>query len=1033
MNQFFQTVRSEEAFCEFHGMVSALSLYIRLFSFVVAQRHGKVMQNAPTVSVMDEHLAVMLVKKEKSGIYMDIVWTIRRSLTKKEDNQMFKKNLKRVFTFVLAASMMVGALAGCGKDDEGTTTPTVAPTQSAGTENTDTPSTPDTGDVTDPGTTAEPTATPVPWDGAYMEAEDYKAYIAYDLDLLYADIEAQLTADQKSAVTAAIEIGKAAIEEAASVAAVVAAYEAAYQAVLDCIPVADGIKSFAGENNDERTNMLGILETYAVKVGTTGLSMFENGGYTMYNPRITLGTENYIVGYGFGTLAEGAITADLEYETNPAWKRYYHTYNVADPGTLNYLNDQGSEVGDFYGYMSTAYFGNFMNETKDGYDWVPILAMEKPVALNANADGTATKWRFQVRTGNEGLKYTTGSTIESRAAFNNRPVELEDYLTPYKLALTQANQYYRGSETANQTTGAIVGFKEYYDGSADGFNEELWNKVGIKVYEEDGKSYFEYEFTQPMTPFYSMYYISSSLYMPIPQEFIDLVTPQNYLGFNLDATETPMDNGLALGAYYVEAYNADQQVVYKKNPNYVYADTKYAIEGVHIKIFPAAGEDTQAGFNEFLAGHFDGSGIPKERLDEFRNDPRTRTTTGDSVFKLNVNALDAETWEYMFGENGVITQTPKDSYWTVEPALGNSHFVKALNYSIDRLTFATARGSIPSVDYLSSNYMSDPENGISYSVTDAHKKAVSSLLEGTDGYGYSLELARDYFRLALQELEAEGKYTPGTKENPTVIQLELAWMYTTHEEGYHNEIKNFFETAFNDDSVHGGAYKLECIFWVGNVWSDVYYNKMMVGQFDIGFGSISGNSLNPLDFVTVLSSDAEISGSFTLNWGTDTNNPDAYPIVYRGERYSFDSFVNAANNQSIVSGGKNMKALSFNYGAIAKNADGTYTGTLEITETLADVTTVTIDNIVCCNYERYYNGDGTYAEEAVTFTTEDKGNGVTLVTFTVPAELAADYATGSGTVEAPTGYTGFDFYYTIDLDGSVSSTYYSVEDSFVIE
>ena len=947
---------------------------------------------------------------------------------------MFKKNLKRVFTFVLAASMMVGALAGCGKDDEGTTTPTVAPTQAAGTDTPSTPDTPDTGDVTE--TPAEPTATPVPWDGAYMEAEDYKAYIAYDLDLLYADIEAQLTADQKTAVTAAIENGKAAIEAAASVSAVQTAYDDAYRAILDCIPVADGIRSFAGENNDERTNMLGILETYAIKVGTTGLSMFENGGYTMYNPRITLGTENYIVGYGFGTLAEGAITADLEYETNPAWKRYYHTYSATDPGKLNYLDDQGSEVGDFYGYIACSYFGNFMNETKDGYDWVPVLAMEKPVALNANADGTATKWRFQVRTGNEGLKYTTGSTMESRAAFNNREVALEDYLTPYKLLLTQSNEYYRGSEMANQTTGAIVGAKAYYDGTADGFNEELWNNVGVKVYEEDGKSYFEYEFTQPMTAFYSMYYISSSLCMPIPQEFIDLVTPQFYLSFNTDATETPVDNSLALGSYYLEAYNADQQVVYKKNPNYVFADTKYNIEGVHIKIFPAAKEDTQAGFNEFLAGHFDGSGIPKERLDEFRNDPRTRTTTGDSVFKLNLNALDAETWEYMFGENGVISKTPKDSYWAVEPALGNNHFVKALNYSIDRLTFATARGSIPSVDYLSSNYMSDPENGISYSVTDAHKKAIASLIEGTDGYGYSLELARDYFRLALQELEAAGEYTPGTKENPTVIQLELGWMYTTHEEGYHNEIKNFFETAFNDDSVHGGAYKLECVFWVGNTWSDIYYNKMMVGQFDIGFGSISGNDLNPLDFVTVLSSDPEISGSFTLNWGTDTNNPDAYPIVYRGERYSFDSFVNAANNQSIVSAGKNTAALSFNYTNIVKNADGTYTGSLEITETLPDVTTVTMDNIVCCNYERYYNGDGQYAEEAVTFTTEDKGNGVTLVTFTVPAELAADYAIGSGTLPegtAATGYTGFDFYYTIDLDGNASSTYYSVEDSFVVE
>lgn len=932
---------------------------------------------------------------------------------------MFKRNLKKAVTVALAASMMVGAAAGCGKNDDATPTP--APTQAAN---------PGTQDDANP---TEGAASTAEWDASYIEGEDYKAYIAYDLDLLYTDIENQLTADQKTTISGLVESGKNAIEAAGTIAEVRTAYNDTYNAILDAIPAANGVVSFAGESNEERTNILGILETYANKVGTTGISLYENGSYVMYNPRLTLGTENYITGYGFGNLAEGSITADLDYETNTAWKRYYHTFEASDPGTLNYLNDQGSQVSDLYAYIGSSYFNTFMNETKDGYDWVPELAMEKPVALNADASGTATKWRFQVRTGAEGLKYTTGSTMESRAAFNNREVALEDYLTPYKLLLTQANQYYRGSEMANNTTGGIVGALEYYNGTADGFNEELWNNVGIKVYVEDGKSYLEVEFTQAMTPFYAMYYITSSLYAPVPQEFIDLVTPQNYLSFNSDATETPVDNSLSLGAYYLEAYNSDQQIVFKKNPNYVFADTKYSIEGIHVKIFTAAAEDATAGFSEFLAGHFDGISIPMERLDEFRNDPRTRTTTGDSVFKLNVNATDAETWEYLFGENGVVIQTPKEDYWEVEPALSNAHFVKALKYSIDRLTFASARGSIPSVDFLSSNYMSDPENGISYATTDAHKAAVDFMVEGTDGYGYSLELARDYFRMALAELEADGVYTPGTKENPTEINLEVAWMYATNEERYHNEIKNFMETAFNDESVSGGKYKLNVIFWVGNAWSDVYYNKMMVGQFDLGFGSISGNSLNPLDFMGCLSSDQEISNSFTLNWGVDTNNPSAYPIVYKGERYSYDALLNAGNSQSIVKDGANKAVLTFAYENLTKNADGSNTAAFDVTLTLPEQTVFTVTDVVCCNYERYYNGDGTYGETSVTFTTEDKGNGVYRITVTVPADVVADYATGSGTSEGKSGYTGFDVYYTTELNGNVNETYYSATDYFVVE
>ena len=414
---------------------------------------------------------------------------------------------------------------------------------------------------------------------------------------------------------------------------------------------------------------------------------------------------DYIVGYGFGVLAEGAITADLEYETNEAWKRYYHICETSDPGTLNYYNDQGSQVGDLFSYQGASFYTNFMNETKDGYDWVPELAKEKPVAVNdEDGDGMATTWRWEIRTGAaDGLKYTTGSEMESRQAFNNREVALEDYLTPFKMLLTQANNLYRGSELANNKSGAIKGAKEYYQGTTEGPNDELWANVGLKAYEEDGKNYFEVTFVEEQTQFYCMYYISSSLYMPLPQEFVDLVTVQNIFGYNTDKTETPVDNALSLGAYYLERYDQDQQIVYKKNPNYVYADTKYAIEGIHDKIFPAAQEDTSAVLNEFLAGHFDASGIPQEYLNEYRNDPRTRTRTGTSNFKLNVNATNAETWEYLFGEEGVVTQTPKDSYWELKPCMANHHFIQALSYSIDRLSFAVSRGRVPSVDYLASN------------------------------------------------------------------------------------------------------------------------------------------------------------------------------------------------------------------------------------------------------------------------------------------------------------------------------------------
>lgn len=863
-----------------------------------------------------------------------------------------------------------------------------------------------------------PTPTPEPAKEGYVLLEDYKAYICADLESAVNSIKDELTADQLSQVEAKKADGLAAINAASSILTIERAFEDARAQIAEVVPAANGVYSFASATVEERTKILGLLEEYAIKHGMTGISLFENGSYVMYNPRVTLGTENYIVGYGFGTLAEGSITADLDTESNVLWKRYYHTIEASDPGTINYLNDNGSQVGDFYAYIAASYYTNFMNSTKDGYEWVPELAKGEMEAVNPLEDGRATKWRFAVRTGKDGLKYTTNSTIASRAEFNNRLVELEDYLTPFKLLLNQTNQLFRGSELANQTTSAIKGAKAYYNATATNPDGGDFSNVGLKVYEENGVEYFEVEYVQPITAFYARYYISSSLYMPVPQSFIDLVTVQNYLGYNEDKSETPVDNSLSLGAYALERWDAGQQVVYKKNPNYVYADTKYSIEGIHINILTAAAEDREASIREFLAGKTDSATIPQTRLEEFKNDPRTRNTRGDSNFKLNINALDAETWEKFFGENGTISQNSKDDYWEVEPALSNEHFVKAISLSINRVKFADARGSVASVDFLAPNYLSDPENGVSYANTEAHKKAVQQLLVDTDGCGYNLELAREYFRMALSELEANGVYTPGTSSNPTVIELEIAWMYPQHETGYHNEIKQFLEDAFNDSSVSDGKYKLEVKFWCGAVWSEGY-ERMQNGKFDIGFGSISGNPLDPLNFLSTLSADPAISAGWTLNWGTDTNELASDSIVYKGMRWTFDALYKAATSSAIVVNGEQQPSFTQELVSHQANEDGSYTSKIEVSITMPENTEFEIESVVVCWYNDSAEGYA-YKEEEVAYTATEMVDGKIIITITSSVEVVSGYY----------GDMGFDVYYLVTIDGIESEGLVSVFASF---
>jgi hypothetical protein len=68
--------------------------------------------------------------------------------------------------------------------------------------------------------------------------------------------------------------------------------------------------SYVAASYEDRTVILGILEKYAVENFLTGLTIYGNGGYVMYQDRVNPGTgdwTNYIPGYGFGVLAEGDL------------------------------------------------------------------------------------------------------------------------------------------------------------------------------------------------------------------------------------------------------------------------------------------------------------------------------------------------------------------------------------------------------------------------------------------------------------------------------------------------------------------------------------------------------------------------------------------------------------------------------------------------------------------------------------------------------------------------------------------------------
>ena len=783
--------------------------------------------------------------------------------------------------------------------------------------------------------------------------------------------------------------------------------------------LANGFLDYSQKRGIERADILGQLEKYAVDNKLTGIPFMGNAGYVMYANGVVKGTNTYIPGYGFGILSEGRIDADLVGEETPAYARYYHTYETSDPKKINMMNDKGSVVSDLQSYTTASYWGTEMNEEKDGYIWVGDLAtIDRPIAIDPDEDGASTTFKFPVKVGDE-LKYSINTSVDRLKKYDGQAVTLEDYITPYQIYYTQSYGLKRSSENLKYAS-SIAGAQEYYNASKAGFNEEAWKNIGIKAYvdETDGKSYLQFTFKGKCTPFFAMYYLASGMFAPVPKQFVldcggasntDLKTGVLAWGASsTDGTEGPADHWLSTGPYYIEAWNDDQNIIFKKNTRY--ADHgRYQIPGVHVNILKAASSDPNAAFREFLDNKLTSAGIPSDYLAQYRNDPRATMTGNSSIFKLNVNTCDADRWEELFGEYGSITQTEKADYWEVEPAMAIPEFLDGINYSINRKEFANKVGRGVGYEFFAENYLIDPENGVYYNDTEQHKAAIESFVKGTDGTGYSLELAKASFKAAADKLIENGDYNVGDK-----VTVEIAWMEESDETDYGGPIKEYIESAFNSS---GADLTLEIELWHGAQWDDVYYKKMMVGQFDIGFGSISGNSYDPLNFLEVLKSDN--SSGMTLNWGPDTNAVDG-TINYDGRIWSFDALWTAADQGALVGDGAIVPFVEVVGVQVQRLEDGSMVVYLAAIEREFDEKNFGFVSSICL----FATTSNTYADYTELYVTtedvgqwefvEDEDGDYYKITFTAAqiTKWLGDYPPADLYIQ------GIDVYYAFSLNGS---------------
>jgi len=696
---------------------------------------------------------------------------------------------------------------------------------------------------------------------------------------------------------------------------------------------------------------------------------------------------------------------DVDY-TDP--NMYYQSAQSEDLGSVNYWDSKESTIGNLIGYVHDGFWGTRMNEYKDGYEWYSIIANEKPRLLNSLVDGEGnpinlgTLYEFEVKVGAQ-LKYNTLSTFPEFAKYKGQEVKPEDYLTTWKHMYNQANGIERGAEGL-EGAGSVKGIAEYYNATANELSQEeldaLWANVGYKVIEREGKCFIQVEFNVPCNPFYAMYYLASSLYTPLPEEFIQQVGGLKYYGtFSADNKYSPVDTTLSTGIYVAKTWELGKEIVFVKN-EFMDTEGRYLFQGVHIQTLPAALTDREAVFKEFLAGHLDGASIPSTKLEEYQNHELATVVPDSSTFKLNVNSCTQAEWEALFGEEGTVSPTAKENYWVCEPLMSNDNFLRGLSYSINRKEYAETIGATPTANYFGSDYLSDPENGVTYNSTEAHKNATQNSLANTDGYGYNLALAQEFFKAACDELIAAGTYAAGD-----TIEIEIAWQTQSQADEEGVILAKYIEDAFNSC---GGNLTVKCVHWVATTWSDVYYKKMMVGQFDLGFGSVSGNALNPLNFLEVLRSDN--SSGFTLNWGVDTGKKSE-EIFYDGKYWSFDALWQAADSGAYVIDGELAGSL---VDAVLVAQTVNEDGSVDVEVKWASVDDAqaefAVSAIAVCNYEVYYQG-GNYDETYVEFVSEGG-----IVKFTIPADYNAQVNV----------FVGYDIYFESKVGGVPGSSYVSL-------
>lgn len=641
--------------------------------------------------------------------------------------------------------------------------------------------------------------------------------------------------------------------------------------------VANGTYNFKFADAKLRNTLMAVAEDYLLHNQFAGVPVFANAQYALYSGRMQLAVKDYvpIMGYGTAVSTMSADDSKVVMEDGKPGKAGEFTLREAigqNPSAWNQWKYDDSTTSDVMTHYYDSLYAFEFNADKTGYALNPSMASEDPIAVEGrkleSGKLVSKKWQIKIK---DGLEWKFNPKTDT-SKITDMKITATDFYETYKIALEQ--KWFRaisGGGDFCTSSSKVLNAQEFVDGLAK------WEDVGIKLIDD---STLQFEFVDDQSQWNVKYFLSSFVTTPIQIELYNALGDQ----FGVDEKSIAYH-----GVYYVDYYESDKIIRFKKNDKFHDAN-KYFYTGRTMTVIA----DAEMRFQEFLAGKLDAVGLPATNYEEYKSHPGLKHIPGATTFRIMINGTGTK--------EGQVAKFP-ESTWEPEPILANQDFKKALFHAMDRKKLATEvmKTSQPMMYLFSDAYVVEAETGETYRSTPQGKSVGADLSPST--YGYNLDAAKAYYDKALDALVADGKYKSGD-----TIKIEFYYFSGSETQALMAAyIKDAMEAAFNS-TKHNIKVTVDTL---PKEFPGIYYDHMMIGEFDTAIGGISGSTLDAASFLDTFCSDNR--GGFTLNWGVDTSIPEVN-VAYENfagklvkELWSYDALITSLNGEVKVVDGKEVK------------------------------------------------------------------------------------------------------------------------------